>query len=443
MKKKILLPLLVCLLTSCNASAATLLKEPEIKYNRIGSYDKNEYDKFIDTLNTFSSRITEDSIIEFNEENKNFSVSPLSLYMALSLVVECSNGDTRQEILDEMGLTYEQVSTFTKTLFELSTKQATMANYEDGTIEVLSEELVTNSIWIDDEIALFEKCLDKLALDYYCYSHKVDFNNNNKDANKRISKFVKEQTKGLIDSDFAIDKDAAIALINTLYLKFNWLEEGEGLTYTSKEYEFLNHDNSITNTKLVKGDYWSGRVHKEDTFSSFFTKNFNGYKLQFIVPNDGYTLSDVYTKENIDKMIKMDDYQAIDDETKTLYYTKCLFPEFETSCDIDYVELLSNESKYNINKLFGEADFSNLVDYSKWNNSLYCDRIIHQTKLNVEKKGVEGAAVTVVLMNSESAIETPQDYKYVYEEFEVTKNYGFILTDRFDSVIFTGVVNNV
>ena len=88
------------------------------------------------------------------------------------------------------------------------------------------------------------------------------------------------------------------------------------------------------------------------------------------MPNDGYTLSDVYTKENIDKMIKMDDYQAIDDETKTLYYTKCLFPEFETSCDIDYVELLSNESKYNINKLFGEADFSNLVDYSKWNNSL-------------------------------------------------------------------------
>ena len=79
MKKKILLPLLVCLLTSCNTSTASLLKEPEVKYNQISSYNKDEYDKFIDTLNTFSSRITEDSVNYFNETNENFSVSPLSL----------------------------------------------------------------------------------------------------------------------------------------------------------------------------------------------------------------------------------------------------------------------------------------------------------------------------------------------------------------------------
>ena len=443
MKKKILLPLLVCLLTSCNTSTASLLKEPEVKYNQISSYNKDEYDKFVDTLNTFSSRITEDSVNYFNEKNENFSVSPLSLYMALALVVECSSGNTRQEILDELNMTYEQVNTFTKTLFELSTKQATKKNDEDESTEILSEELVTNSIWIDNEIPLFEECLEKLALEYYCYSHEVDFNGNNKEANKRITEFVKEQTKGLIDSDFELSEDAAIALINTLYLKFNWHDEGEGLTYTSKEYEFTNYDNSITNTKLVRGDYWSGRVYKEETFSSFFTKNFNGYKLQFIVPNDGYTLNEVYTKENIDKMIKMDDYNSFDEETKTIYYTKCLFPEFETRCDIDYKKLFVENSEYDIQKLFGIADFSNLVDYANWNNTLYCDRIIHQTKLNVEKKGVEGAAVTIVVMNSESAMETPQDYKYVYEDFEVTKNFGFVITDKYDSVLFTGVVNNV
>ena len=48
-----------------------------------------------------------------------------------------------------------------------------------------------------------------------------------------------------------------------------------------------------------------------------------------------------------------------------------------------------------------------------------------------------------MVMNSERTMETPQDYKYVYEDFEVTKNFGFVITDKYDSVLFTGVVNNV
>ena len=443
MKKRLLLPLLLCILSSCNTTAiaheSKVLKVPDIKYNQVDKYDKEQYQLFSDKLNSFSSKLSADSVNLYNLGKENFSVSPLSLYMALALVVECSNGNTRQEILDEIGLTYEQVNTFTKTLFQLTTRQEEINDEYLNDKQILSESLLTNSIWFDDELPLIEKGLELLSSNYYCYSHEVDFNYNNKEANKNITEFVKEHTKGLIDSDFKISKSTVFALMNTLYLKFNWLDEGEGLNLTNKEYEFTNYDNSITNTKLVMGKYYSGRIYQEETFSSFYSKNFNGYKLQFIVPNDGYTLDEVYTQENIEKMIQMEDYNAIDDSFNQ-YFTRCIFPEFEAECDIDYKKLLE---EYGINQLFMEADYSNIVDYSTLTDPISCDKIIHQTKLNVDKKGVEGAAVTIVVNEFTSAPGSDNYFNKVYQDYIINKNFGFVITDRYNTVLFTGVINSI
>ena len=443
MKKRLLLPLLLCILSSCNTTSiaheSKVLKVPDIKYNQVDKYDKEQYQLFSDKLNSFSSKLSADSVNLYNLDKENFSVSPLSLYMALALVVECSNGNTRQEILDEIGLTYEQVNTFTKTLFQLTTRQEEINDEYLNDKQILSESLLTNSIWFDNELPLIEKGLELLSSNYYCYSHEVDFNHNNKEANKKITEFVKEHTKGLIDSDFKISKNTVFALMNTLYLKFNWLDEGEGLNLTNKEYEFTNYDNSITNTKLIMGKYYSGRIYQEETFSSFYSKNFNGYKLQFIVPNDGHTLDEVYTQENIEKMIQMEDYNAIDDSFNQ-YFTRCIFPEFEAECDIDYKELLE---EYGINQLFMEADYSNIVDYSTLTDLISCDKIIHQTNLNVDKKGVEGAAVTIVVNELTGAPGSNNYFNNVYQDYIINKNFGFVITDRYNTVLFTGVINSI
>ena len=138
-------------------------------------------------------------------------------------------------------------------------------------------------------------------------------------------------------------------------------------------------------------------------------------------------------------MIQMEDYNAIDDSFNQ-YFTRCIFPEFEAECDIDYKELLE---EYGINQLFMEADYSNIVDYSTLTDLISCDKIIHQTKLNVDKKGVEGAAVTIVVNEFTGAPGSNNYFNNVYQDYIINKNFGFVITDRYNTVLFTGVINSI
>ena len=144
-----------------------------------------------------------------------------------------------------------------------------------------------------------------------------------------------------------------MVILNTLYLKDLWNNIGYDLNYTSNEYGFKNIDNSITKSKFLSGYYNQGRVYNEETFSHFYTKTNANFKLKFIVPNEGYSIYDVFTKENIMKVTQMKDYNTFDHENKLQYQTKVIFPEYETSCDKVINELL--KERFGIVDLFTEG----------------------------------------------------------------------------------------
>ena len=56
--------------------------------------------------------------------------------------------------------------------------------------------------------------------------------------------------------------------------------------------------------------------------------------------------------------------------------------------------------------------------------------------LDVNKKGIEGAAVTIIMIEKASALME----KKVYHDFTLNKNFGYILTDPNDVVLFTGQI---
>ena len=153
-----------------------------------------------------------------------------------------------------------------------------------------------------------------------------------------------------------------------------------------------------------------------------------------MLPNDNVSAKSLLTKENIDKVNKLDDYKAIDNENKKIYHTKCEFPEYESSCEADLLNLFRN--KYNVNEFFSNADFSNISD-----EPMACSSIIHKTKLKVEAKGIEGAAITAMEIKATSAFDGLEGYQDVYETFTINRDFGFIVTDRYDVMLFTGIVN--
>lgn len=439
----LVLAILALITTGCSKpkGEATLLREP-LKLHNNTNYSKDDYSSFLNKLSYFGADFSE-KYYDYYEINNNLAVSPISLYMALSLAIECSNGNTRDELLNAMGVTYEEVNQFTSVLLSNLSKESYITD-DNGNEKLISKLDLTNSIWIQDDLIVKDNCINELANNYYCYPYKADFYNNNIKANLAIKEFIYDKTNGLINKDFDLSKDCLIALINTLYLKDVW-DISDDLNFTKNKYEFINSDNSKKSLNLLQGYYNSGQVYEEERFSHFYTRTSRGYKIKFIVPNDGYSLDDVFTKENINSINTITDYKYKDDLKKEEYYTRCLFPEFKASCDEDLNNLLRD--KFNINSLFNTScDFTNVTNCDFTSNriieGIYCSSVIHKTELDVNKKGVEGAAVTIIAMDAATSCPSEQ-YKKIYNDFVIDKAFGYIITDSSNVMLFSGVVNNI
>ena len=295
---------------------------------------------------------------------------------------------------------------------------------------------LTNSIWIDNDIVLKDDGLDALRDDYYCYSYEVDFDKAPKETAREVKKFVNEKTKGLINPDFEFDESTIFMLMNTLYLKDIWNEEGLDLSYADKSYTFTNSDDSVSKKQLLKGYYNDGRTLQTEDYSSFYTSTQHGLSLHFVKPNDGKRAKDVFTKEAMEYVLDRGNYILQDDEKLERYHTNCVFPEYAADSDFDLIPMLLEDFK--IIDLFDpyRADFGPLTD-----DDAYVEEARHMAKLEVDKSGIKGAAVTYMAVCG-SAAPGPEEYKDIYETFEVDKEFGFILTYG-NAILFSGIVTNI
>lgn len=429
----------ICLLsfTACTpsqlAGESTLLGEPkEVERVDYSALRTDEYKAFKQSVEAFASEFAAYSYTDYAQQD-NFAVSPISVYMALALSAECAAGDTRQELLNALGVTYQQLQTHFSTLYRSLEVEYKMGDQITGMLNL------SNSIWVNNGTTVKQPCVDTLSNNFYAYSYSADFKHNNGEANKAVRDFVKKQTKGLIDKDFMLSEETLFALINTLYLKTIWNTDGEDLPFTKDSYNFTAKDGTVKNVQLLQGDYIDGRAKEYDTFATFYTRTYDGYKIKFILPNDNYTVDQVFTAENIAAVNSLTDYDIYDESANVIYSTRVLFPEFKCKYDEDIIEILKNN--FGIDLFFKDpGKFMSACDFSTLSNeACYCAKVQHVTDLTVNKKGIEGAAVTAIGMDAATAMPLVT----VKKDFIVNKAFGFIITDRNDITLFSGVVNNI
>ncbi len=366
----------------------------------------------------------------------NYAVSPVSVYMALALAAKCANGQTRDEILNALGTDTDNLDAYIPLLYRsINDEYKTHNTSAYGTHMTTGKLRLGNSVWLGDGANVKQPCIDDLADKYFCYSYAADFKSDNARANRAVRDFVYESTEGLIDKDFELDTDTLFALINTLYFKDVWRENGEPMEM-SEERMFYGKTADVK-TQLISGDHNIGRAIVDIEYSAFYTSTHNGNKIKFIVPNDGYTIDDVFTADNLYSVNTYDfGKNAVDHENKLIYHTDCYFPEYNARFDDDIAPTLQRE--FGINTLFDErCDMSTLT-----NDKVRCKKIDHVTELNVNKVGIEGAAVTVVHTDT-TGTKDENGYTDVYRSFIVDRSFGFILTDRYGTVLFSGVINDI
>ncbi|MDE6407286.1 MAG: serpin family protein, partial [Anaeroplasmataceae bacterium] len=416
----------------------------DLNNDLVGDLKDNEDDKkdtdeekrsvILEKLSSFSSDFTA-SAYQHNGKKDNFVVSPLSVFMALSMIEATTQDSSSNQILNTIDLTHSEMVQLSKTLLSTMNKEY----YSDELIEndghITRQKAgllnITNSLWSNSAVELKRTAvlnlIDSLDTDVF----KVDFEDSNK-TSQRIVEYVKDKTEGIIDlKEVILDKDSAFILLNTLYLKDGW--GVSDLQFTESVYDFMNNDGQITKTNLLTGGYFLGRVQQTEKYKHFYTKTQNGYKLKFIVPNNQYSIEDVFTKETIAEVNSISNYHSVDEGLKTKYYTRCLFPKFKVRFDDDIastLQLLGIKDVFDKDK----ANFTALID-----EKFHFSNIRHVVDLKVNEQGIIGAAVTLG-----TSFGAPNDpYKKAYEDFVVDRSFGFIVTDSNDVQIFSGVIKNI
>ncbi|MCR5308939.1 MAG: hypothetical protein K6E21_02395 [Bacilli bacterium] len=406
---------------------ASILREPS-KTGTSYDYRENDYLEFKRKLCDFSTKFSESFLKNKFKDNENILSSPFSLEMCLGLAVCSSSGKTRQELLDTLEFDFTTFNKYYKRLYV----EHNLSKLNDEN-DLMFQIMCSNSIWIDNDIKLLDSGLDALRDDYSCYSYETDFSS--KDASKAIGEFINIQSKGLLKPTLDFDPRTLFVLMNTLYLKDIWNVFGEDINYSNDpNHYFVNSNKVKSSKKLLRGYYEIGKAIMTEDYSSFYTSTLNGFEIYFIKPNDGKDLKTVFNKDAMDYVLG-NNYVLVDDEKKEEYYTRAIFPEFNASCDTDLTSILMHD--FNITSLFDSENckFSNLTD-----EAVFCKEVRQIAKLDVNKKGIEGAAVTYMTSNGTAAPD--EKYTKVYEDFVVDKEFGFILT-YCDSVLFSGVINNI
>ncbi len=433
MKKKLFTGVTACalcaaMLAGCGGAGKKTVLGEAGKADNLSFDERTEV--FYEILNGAQSFSSKFSALACKETatDTNAAVSPVSVYMALSLAAECSGGQTQQELLSALNVSYETLRSDFSRFF-----RSVAQEYRTNTGDLSGCVIPVNSIWLQEGLETNAERIQALADGYFCSSYAVDFTNDNKGANAAIREYVKKQTKGLIDQNFELEKSTLFTLINTLYLKEIWNDYGDDLPYADGDYTFTAGDGTKRDAKLLSGRYISGRAYETEEYRCFYTMTEHGYRLKFLVPQDGYAVNDIFTAENLSAISEHVRFPAYDEENKLHYNTRCLFPEFKASYNDDIKPLLT---AMGVQELFGgNCDFSPLTD-----ESVYAEKVVHVTELDVNKKGIEGAAVTFLPMAG-AAAPGFQEYEEVYCDFVVDRAFGYVLENGYGTPLFSGIVN--
>ncbi len=388
---------------------ATVLNN--VVYDEKGSgeyfYDADYFAK----LSAFSGRVYEDCA---ENDNANYVMSPLSLYMALAVLHSVGDDGVKSDIETLFGMDAGDIEKTDDLFLSLVRERE-----NDG--ELVSKLDLTNSIWLDTEFTANQTALDRLAEDFCCYAYKAPFKSDNKAANAAIRKFIKEKTKGLIDKDFELEPATLFAIINTLYFKDCW-NFGDGLTV--KKRNFVANGETKEKDFLI-GEYFGGKVGETEVSEYFYSKTSSGYCIKFILPKDGVALKDAMTAENLNA-VNSATYTGEEDGVR--YLTRCIFPKFKIESDTPVKEVFENQGY--LQNAF-HAYTSDLTDIE-----LCVSDIKHSAILKVDEKGIEGAAVTIIA-DKASAMPPEQEQKF---DFVIDRSFGFMVTDPYGVILFAGRV---
>lgn len=340
--------------------------------------------------------------------------SPLNVYMALAMLAEITDGDTRQEILAALGSDdLEDLRTQAKAVWRSVYRQ-------DGAVN----SVLANSLWLNEGSSFRQETVDRLAENYYASVYRGEMGSDG--LNQALRDWLDEQTGGLLKKatkTAQFSPDTVLALASTVYFQSKWKEEFSKSKTQEDIFHGLSGDTSVD---FLRSD-GAGQYYWGEDFAAYGKRLESGGTMWFFLPDEGVTPEDLLAGEAVFTLAA--DSDRWEDQTRLIVHVSIpKFDIFQQQTLTDALETMG------ISKVFdlGQADFSPISD-----NDLYLSQADHAARLIIDEEGVTAAAYT--LMEAAGAARPPEEEV----DFRLDRPFLTMVTSRDGLLLFAGIVCDI
>ena len=343
---------------------------------------------------------------------RNEVYSPISLYMALGMLTELADGETKQQVMELLDVSdNETLRQWTQQLWRQ------LCHDEKDSVLRLG-----NAAFLNEDVTFHKEPLDVLAEDYYASSYRLPMGTSR--ADKAIAAWLNEQTNDLLTEDTgAIEtkKSDLLRLYNTLYYKAAWRSRFfEGAT---KQDIFTAADGTEQRTDFMHISIEGEGVSRGDGYrcASLYLKD--GGRMTFYLPDEGVTVEELLRRKSI-----LNEVLAVVDAVVRVNWS---VPKFDIHASLelnDALQALGVTDAFDLAK----ANFTPLTE-----QMAYVESVNQAARVRINEEGMEAAAITEV---KEAGAAAPQNA--LEEDMDLDRPFLFAIW-KDGAPLFVGTVQTM
>lgn len=359
------------------------------------------------------------------EVSDNGNYSPLSLYYTLALAGCGARGKTADQILEKLGVKdQKELAKQCRRLYQSygygsQRDQERMAHY--GMEDYQSAIQLGNSLWISDQLNVYEEYQKLAAENFFASSYGVDFGK--PDTGKRMGEWIAQKTNGILAPQLDIDPSTLLVILNTLYFYGGWAEPfSEEMT---QEDVFYLENGGQDTVPYLNRTQREGAFKKGEGFTLSYLATNNGCRMMFLLPDEGRTVGEfLESPERLKEALEVEEDWV---SGKVIWKV----PKFDFGSSYPLQDILK---AMGMERMFdGQAEFGGISP-----EPLMVSDVIQETHIGVDENGVEGAAYTMMAMARGAMIENEE-----IAEMILNRPFLFAIRDDYHGIwLFLGVCRN-
>lgn len=373
-------------------------------------------DGYADSLDNFFAA----SIQQFLSGDGNQTYSPVNVYMALAMLAETAQGESRQQILDLLGAQS----------IESLREQASYVWNAHYSADGMTSLLLANSLWLDEAYSFASATVDTLAKDHYASLFSGDLGSD--ELNEQLRQWLNDSTGNLLQEQVegvSLSPETIVALASTIYFRAGWTDK------------FSEEDTTQDIFHTPYGDVTVDFMHQSSQYLTYYWgENYSAIRLGLSGDNDMWLIlpdEESSTAEVLESGVFLTMLQnpVAWTQSSSKYQINLSLPKFDV---VSQKSLVAGLQKLGVTDVFDKnrADLHGLITSDSTDVNPFIGSIDHAARVTIDEEGCEAAAFTVIQFGVGMV---PQEKDEI--DFTLDRPFIFVITSRDNLPLFAGTVN--